>query len=66
VVFTAAGTPATIPCPSVSTRSAPSRLRRAETWLWTGPAGHLAGGTLDVLSGLARYALARVRGRALR
>ncbi len=32
-----------------------SLARRAETWLWTGPAGHLLGGTLDFLVALARY-----------
>jgi hypothetical protein len=37
-----------------------------ETWLWTGPAGHLLGGTLDVISALVRHALARARGRTVR
>jgi hypothetical protein len=36
-----------------------------ETWLWTGPAGHLLGGALDVIEALARYALARARGRRI-
>ncbi|HTA34438.1 MAG TPA: hypothetical protein VK721_13550 [Solirubrobacteraceae bacterium] len=40
--------------------------RRAETWAWTGPVGHLAGGALDFLAALARYLLARARGRAIR
>jgi hypothetical protein len=31
-----------------------------ETWLWTGPAGHLVGGTLDFVEALARHLLARV------
>jgi hypothetical protein len=41
-------------------------LRRARAWLWTGPAGHLLGGSLDFVAALARYVLARVRGRGLR
>ncbi|HEV3072468.1 MAG TPA: hypothetical protein VGY76_13700 [Solirubrobacteraceae bacterium] len=32
-----------------------SPARRVETWLWTGPAGHLLGGALDFLQALARY-----------
>ncbi|MDQ6810916.1 MAG: hypothetical protein M3Z95_03330 [Actinomycetota bacterium] len=40
--------------------------RRLETWLWTGPAGHLIGGALDFAQALARYALARVRARTVR
>jgi hypothetical protein len=39
---------------------------RAESRLWTGPAGHLAGGSLDLLETLARYWRASVRRRALR
>jgi len=46
-------------------RSAPLR-RRAEAWLWTGPAGHLVGGSLDLLVALARYRIARARGRRIR
>ncbi|HEY7830527.1 MAG TPA: hypothetical protein VIC06_08190 [Solirubrobacteraceae bacterium] len=45
-----------------STRRSP--LRRVETWLWTGPAGHLLGGTLDFIQALARYL--RVRRARLR
>jgi hypothetical protein len=37
-----------------------------ETWLWTGPIGHLVGGTLDFAQALARYLLARVRGQTIR
>jgi len=40
--------------------------RRAETWLWTGPIGHLLGGALDLIEALARYALEQARDRALR
>jgi hypothetical protein len=40
--------------------------QRAETWLWTGPVGHLLGGALDFLQALTRYALARARGRTVR
>jgi hypothetical protein len=43
-----------------------SRCRSIEARLWTGPAGHLVGGTLDFLEALARYALARARGRTFR
>lgn len=39
------------------------RLRMLETWLWTGPIGHLAGGAADFATALARYALARLRRR---
>jgi hypothetical protein len=37
------------------------RLRRAERWLWTGPAGHLLGGTLDFAQALTRYWRRRIR-----
>jgi hypothetical protein len=37
-----------------------------ETWLWTGPVGHLLGGALDFTQALARYLLARARRRAIR
>jgi hypothetical protein len=49
-------------------RRAPRRRagRRLETWLWTGPLGHLVGGGLDLARALARYLLARARGRAVR
>jgi hypothetical protein len=32
-------------------------------WLYTGPLGHLAAGVADWVQLLARFALARVRGR---
>ncbi len=60
------GTPATIPCRPMRPQPSPPLRRRAEAWLWTGPAGHLVGGSLDFLAALARYLLARARGRALR
>jgi hypothetical protein len=41
--------------PRISVRNA----RRLETWLWTGPVGHLAGGALDFAQALARYMRAR-------
>jgi len=50
----------------VLTRNARAGLRRLHARLWTGPAGHLLGGTLDVLEALARYALARARGKRMR
>ncbi len=31
-----------------------------ERWLWTGPAGHLAGGTLDFAAALTHYAAVRL------
>jgi len=42
---------------------APGVGRRLETWLWTGPLGHFLGGGLDFGQALARYLLARARGR---
>ncbi|MGA2455198.1 MAG: hypothetical protein ABSG93_16935 [Solirubrobacteraceae bacterium] len=45
--------------------STPSR-RRIAAWLWTGPLGHLVGGSLDFATALTRYALARARGRDVR
>jgi len=50
----------------VTARPIAPRRRRAEARLWTGPAGHLVGGTLDFLEALARYALAQARGRTVR
>jgi hypothetical protein len=44
----------------------PGRSRRLETWLWTGPLGHLLGGALDFARALARYQLARACGRTVR
>jgi len=44
----------------------PAPLKRLETWLWTGPLGHFAGGALDFAGALARYLLARARGRTIR
>src|SRR5205823_2564189 len=64
VVFTAGATLATIPCPLVRTSHRSSPARRVETWLWTGPAGHLAGGALDLLSALVHHRLAHARSRA--
>ena len=61
VVFSAAGTSATIPCLLVSPARRPRSRMRAEAWLWTGPLGHLLGGLLDLSGALIRYALARAR-----
>ena len=36
---------------------------RLETWLVTGPVGHLAAGAVDWLALLSRYGWARARGR---
>ncbi len=69
---------ATIPCAQMSvgdpiqrarggSRRVPRVLaRRLETWLWTGPIGHLLGGGMDFVRALARYLLARARGRPVR
>ncbi|HTA14665.1 MAG TPA: hypothetical protein VK781_07390 [Solirubrobacteraceae bacterium] len=35
------------------------RIRRLETWLWTGPVGHLVGGALDFAEALGQYVHAR-------
>jgi hypothetical protein len=45
--------PATIPLRVVSS------ARRLETWLWTGPVGHLIGGALDFAEALLRWYRAR-------
>jgi hypothetical protein len=45
--------------PPVSARAHRRATRRLETWLWTGPAGHLVGGVLDFAGALSRYLLAR-------
>jgi len=48
--------------------SAGSRQRpggRLETWLWTGPLGHLLGGAADLAAALCGYGFRRAR-RALR
>jgi hypothetical protein len=38
-------------------------IRRLAAWIVTGPVGHLYGGVADLTALLARYALARARGR---
>ncbi|HKH79385.1 MAG TPA: hypothetical protein VJ996_05140 [Solirubrobacteraceae bacterium] len=38
--------------------------RPIETWLWTGPLGHLIGGGFDFGQALGRYLLARARGQS--
>ncbi|HST54497.1 MAG TPA: hypothetical protein VLJ42_01220 [Solirubrobacteraceae bacterium] len=43
-----------------------SLSRRLETWLWTGPVGHLLGGSLDFAQALLRYLFGRLRGRTNR
>jgi hypothetical protein len=40
-----------------------SAWRRTETWLWTGPAGHLVGGALDLIEAFVLYAISRARAR---
>src|SRR5271154_4711626 len=40
--------------------------KRLETWLWTGPVGHLAGGAVDFAEALAGYLLARALRRTIR
>jgi hypothetical protein len=41
----------------VRPRSLTSTTRRVETWLWTGPLGHLLGGALDVAQALGGHIL---------
>ncbi|HEY2631051.1 MAG TPA: hypothetical protein VGI26_01590 [Solirubrobacteraceae bacterium] len=55
---------ATIPCGSMPFSA--RRAHRLETWLWTGPLGHLIGGTLDFAGALASYMRFRLTGRAPR
>jgi len=38
-------------------------LRRAETWLWTGPIGHLVGGVLDWGEAMGAWGLRAARRR---
>ncbi|HEY1457582.1 MAG TPA: hypothetical protein VGF15_03590 [Solirubrobacteraceae bacterium] len=38
-----------------------TRGRRLESWLWTGPLGHLLGGLLDFAGALWRYLIGRAR-----
>ena len=40
-------------------------VERLETWLVTGPVGHLLGGVLDWTELLARYWWSRARGRPI-
>jgi hypothetical protein len=49
--------------PPVTQPRSTSPVKRFETWLWTGPLGHLVGGGLDLGHALARYLLARARSR---
>ena len=44
-------------------RTSNARARRMAAWLVTGPIGHLYGGAADLTALLARYAVARARGR---
>jgi hypothetical protein len=39
----------------VKTRRGVAPHRRLETWLWTGPLGHFAGGALDLLQAFVSY-----------
>jgi hypothetical protein len=50
----------------VFARGSRERYRQLEARLWTGPAGHLLGGALDLFEAIARYALARARGTRVR
>jgi hypothetical protein len=45
--------------PRVRDHRAQSALQRLEARFWTGPAGHLLGGALDVISALSRHLAAR-------
>ncbi|HEX4116082.1 MAG TPA: hypothetical protein VHY18_09445 [Solirubrobacteraceae bacterium] len=48
---------ATIPCEPMLVRA--RGRHRLEAWLWTGPVGHLLGGSLDFAEALVSYARAR-------
>ncbi|HXP98455.1 MAG TPA: hypothetical protein VN845_00150 [Solirubrobacteraceae bacterium] len=37
----------------------PGRIAQLERWLWTGPVGHLIGGSLDFAQALTHYVRAR-------
>jgi hypothetical protein len=50
----------------VKPRSWTSTARAIETWLWTGPLGHLLGGALDVAQALGGHALRTRRAGARR
>jgi hypothetical protein len=52
--------------PTMAPPRSASPIKRLETWLWTGPVGHFAGGALDFAHALARYLLARALGRTIR
>jgi hypothetical protein len=45
----------------VSASGRRSFLSRVEGVLWTGPAAHLLGGTLDIAEAIARHLLRRAR-----
>ncbi|HTA35804.1 MAG TPA: hypothetical protein VK761_03725 [Solirubrobacteraceae bacterium] len=47
-------------------RSRASTVRRVETWLWTGPLGHLLGGALDVAEALGGHLLRKQKAGARR
>jgi hypothetical protein len=49
--------------PQATRSRASRRTRRFAAWIVTGPVGHLYGGVADLTALLARYALARARGR---
>jgi hypothetical protein len=44
----------------------PGPLRRLETWLWTGPAGHLVAGLLDWFQAVAVWLAHAARRRVAR
>ena len=55
---------ATIPCEPMLVGA--RDIRRLEAWLWTGPVGHLLGGSLDFAVALVSYMRARRGGHAPR
>ena len=48
----------------IAWREQPAR-KRAETWLWTGPVGHLLGGAADLAGALCKHGLAGARTRVV-
>src|SRR5438876_3982718 len=59
LLLEAPDTSATIPCRRMSAGSRQRPGRRLETWLWTGPLGHLLGGAADLAAALCGYGFRR-------
>ena len=64
-VVTVLGIAVTIACRPLN-GAPPTRTRRLETWLWTGPVGHLIAGLLDWFQAVAVWLAHMVRRRVAR